>query len=259
MERRILPFLERMNDLLNGHLLSVHLYGSCVMDDFQPGWSDIDLLCFTDSPISPSQADSLLLLRQHMTEETGNSLFRRIEGAVLPVDHFETNQQTNIIYWGTGGQRMLQHYSLDAFSFFSLRHFGKCIFGVDCTKHLPAVSFSDLVEEMHHHLSSIRIHALQTNESLYSCGWLMDIARCLYTLRYKTLISKTEAGKWALEQHLCPEPHQMEQTLAVRQNPSKALKNPAALHWLNSLGPSIQKFADVLENELKEHENEQMV
>ena len=45
MEHRILPFLQRMNDLLDGHLSSVHLYGSCVMDDFHPGWSDIDILC----------------------------------------------------------------------------------------------------------------------------------------------------------------------------------------------------------------------
>lgn len=256
MDHQIRPFLERINAILSGHLLSVHLYGSCVMGDFQPGWSDIDLLCFTDSPLSSFHADSLLMLRQHMIEETGNSLFRSIEGAVLPVDYFETNQQTSIVYWGTNGQRILQHYSLDAFSFFSLHHFGRCIFGVDCTKYLPAVSFSDLVHEIHHHLSTIRIHAQQTNESLYSCGWLLDIARCLFTLRYKTLISKTEAGKWALQQHLCPKPDQMEQTLIVRQNPSEALKTPEIRAWLKTLGPSVQKFADVLENELKEIKDE---
>lgn len=251
MVKSIMPFFERMNRILSGGLLSVHLYGSCQMDDFQPGWSDIDVLCLTKSPITEEAANALLMLRQQMVHETGNPLFRSIEGAVLPLDHFETNQPTNIVYYGTSGQQIQQHYTLDAFSFFSLHHFGQCIFGIDCASRLPSPAFSDLVQKMHQHLTTIRIHARQTGDSLYSCGWLLDIARCLYTLRYKTIISKTAAGKWALEQHLCPEPIQMERTLAVRQNPSEALKCPETRAWLQSLGPSIQKFADVLEEEMK--------
>ena len=30
----------------------------------------------------------------------------------------------------------------------------------------------------------ISLDALVTDESLYSCGWLLDISRCLYTLKY---------------------------------------------------------------------------
>ena len=256
MEQRILPFLQRMNDLLDGHLLSVHLYGSCVMSDFQPGWSDIDLLCFTDGPIPAAQAEKLMTLRQTMVDETGDPLFRSIEGALVCADEFEKDQFTSVIYWGTGGQRIKTHYMLDAFSCHSITHFGRCIYGNDLSSIVPKVSFCDLLYEIRQHLTTIRIHAQQTNESLYSCGWLLDIARCLYTLRHKTIISKTEAGKWALQQHLCPEPCQMEQTLIVRQNPSEALKTPEIRAWLKTLGPSIQKFAHVLENELKEHEND---
>ncbi|MBQ9944102.1 MAG: DUF4111 domain-containing protein [Clostridia bacterium] len=256
MEQRILPFLQRMNDLLDGHLLSVHLYGSCVMSDFQPGWSDIDLLCFTDGSIPAAQAEKLMTLRQTMVDETGDPLFRSIEGALVCADEFEKDQFTSVIYWGTGGQRIKTHYMLDAFSCHSVTHFGRCIYGNDLSSIVPKVSFHDLLYEIRQHLTTIRIHAQQTNESLYSCGWLLDIARCLYTLRHKTIISKTEAGKWALEQHLCPEPIQMKRTLAVRQNPSEALKTPEIRAWLKALGPSIQKFAHVLENELKEHEND---
>ena len=127
-------------------------------------------------------------------------------------------------------------------------------------KHLiPPVDFSQMLSAIRQHLSTIRQYARETDDSLYSCGWLLDIARCLYTLRHQTLISKTNAGKWALAQRLCPEPFQMEQTLAVRQNPSEALKRPEIHSWLTALGPSIQKFADILEKELEEHANEQMV
>ena len=256
MEHRILPFLQRMNDLLDGHLSSVYLYGSCVMSDFQPGWSDIDILCFSNCPIPACNAERLTMLRQSMVNETGDPLFRSIEGALVCADEFDKDQFTTVIYWGTGGQRIKTHYMLDAFSCHSITHFGHCIYGKDLSSFIPKVTFHDLLYEIRQHLSTIRIHTQQTNESIYSCGWLLDIARCLYTLRHKTIISKTEAGKWALEQHLCPEPCQIEQTLAVRQNPSEALKTPEIRAWLKTLGPSIQKFADVLENELKEFKDE---
>lgn len=259
MEKQIRPFIERMNKILCGHLLSVHLYGSCVMNDFQPGWSDIDLLCFTDCPIPEPQAEALLMLRQTMVNETNNPLFRCIEGALVCADEFRHDQFTTVIYWGTGGQRIKTHYMPDAFSCHSLLHFGRCIYGQDLSSLIPPTTFTDLLYEIRQHLTTIRIHARETNESLYSCGWLLDIARCLYTLRTQTIISKTQAGKWALEQRLCPEPDQMEQTLAVRQNPSEALQTPEIRSWLKTLGPSIQKFADVLEKELEEQTNEQMV
>lgn len=248
------PFKNRLISLLGDQLASIHLYGSCVMEDFQPGWSDIDVLCFCKSPLLPHQADALLMLRQQLVEETGNPLFRSIEGAVIWIHAFSNTCSSPCVYWGTGGQRIRTDYSLDAFSRYSLLHFGKCIYGQDMKHLIPHADFEDLADGIRHHLITIRTYAKETNESLYSCGWMLDIARCLYTLRHETLISKTKAGIWALEQHLCPEPVQMERTLAIRQNPSEALKSPSVATWLKSLGPSVQMFADVLEKELKEIE-----
>ena len=37
-----------------------------VLDDFRPGWSDIDLITLTDRIISEAQAEKLLMLRQEM-------------------------------------------------------------------------------------------------------------------------------------------------------------------------------------------------
>ena len=259
MEQNILPFLDRINEILEGHLISAHLYGSCVMNDFQPGWSDIDVLCFTDRPIPPEKAEQLSMLRQTMVQETNNPLFRCIEGALVCADEFSQQKFTTVIYWGTSGQRIKNAYMPDVFSCHSMTRFGRCIYGNNVVHLIPCTTFTDLVYEMRLLLTTIRIHAKETGDSLYSCGWLLDIARCLYTLRHQTIISKTQAGKWALELGLCPEPHQMELALSVRQNPTESLKNPQIHDWLQSLGPSIQKFADVLEKELEEQTNEQMV
>jgi len=55
------------------------------------------------------------------------------------------------------------------------------------------------------HYGAIRKHAVTTDESLYAAGRLLDIARCLYTLRTGKVIARTQAGRWALEQGLAPD------------------------------------------------------
>lgn len=54
---------------------------------------------------------------------------------------------------------------------------------------------------------------------MYSCGWLLDIAQGLYTLRTGTLIAKTSAGEWALAEWLCPDADALRHTLTLRRNP----------------------------------------
>ena len=83
--------------------------------------------------------------------------------------------------------------------------------------------------------------------------WLLDIARCLYTLETGGILSKTRAGQWALEQQLCPVPEALTLALQVRQDPPAALADPACMARAAALGPDIQRFADVLETRLSHH------
>ena len=96
----------------------------------------------------------------------------------------------------------------------------------------------------------IRKYAIESGESLYSCGWLLDIARCIYTLRYNDIISKTKAGEWTIKEHICPEGEQMLFTLQIRNRPLKYKEQAEVKEWLSSLGTSVQLFADVLDIEL---------
>ena len=256
--------IERMTaaiDAACGHRLqSVWLYGSVVLDDFRPGWSDIDMIALTESPLTEQHAETLLMLRQRLDEESPNEpYFRSFEGIICSWEEFQTGCYERLVYWGTSSQRITNRYRPDPFALYELARYGKCVFGKGDRSLFREPDRNELNAAVRKHYEGIRSCAVTTDESLYSCGWLLDIARCLYTLRHQTLISKTNAGKWALAQRLCPEPFQMEQTLAVRQNPSEALKKPEIHSWLKALGPSIQKFADILEKELEEHANEQMV
>ena len=93
--------------------------------------------------------------------------------------------------------------------------------------------------------------AAQTNESLYSCGWLLDIARCICTLRTGDVTSKTQAGIRALEEHLFPDEAPLRKTVEIRQDPQDFRDRNDVKQWLKGLGPVVQQYADVLEAELR--------
>lgn len=243
-------FISEISDILGNNLLSAYLYGSVTLNDYKDGWSDIDFICFTSEPLLPSETEKLLTLRQSLAAKENNLLFRKIEGAVVSFEEFAQNRYSSLVYWGTSGQRITNSYSFDVFSMFELMKYGKLIYGKDIRNRLSLPPYDDLVSGVRYHYETIRKYAQETGESIYSCGWLLDIARCLYTLRTGDIISKTEAGRWALTENLCPCADDMKRTLAVRNNPAEYMRLDETKNWLCTLGPSVQTFADVLEKAL---------
>lgn len=104
---------------------------------------------------------------------------------------------------------------------------------------------------MEAHLATVRRYARVTGRSIYSFGWLLDVARGLYTLRTGTVASKTAAGRWALENRLCPDPDLLVTALHVRAGAQQMRDDPRTLELAAELGPAVQRFADVLETALR--------
>lgn len=236
---------------LLGASSSFYLYGSVTMDDYRPGWSDIDFLCLAPSQISEETAKALVNLRQTLQERYRDEVYRSFEGVITWEDAFWDAAPCTTVYWGTSGQRIRSEYSLDCFSRYALLSSGILLFGKDRRNRWKLPDYKELKSAVNSHYHSIRLHAAQTGESLYSCGWLLDIARCLYTLRTGKVTAKTAAGEWALENELCPSPEVMEKVLEIRRNPAIFREDSQCRRWCGTLNPEIQKFADVLERELK--------
>ena len=237
--------------ITDGDVYGVWLYGSVVLDDFRPGWSDIDFVTLTKGTVSEKRAEQLLMLRQEMLErEPGNPYYRSFEGVIAGLDEYRSRSFTRLVYWGTSGQRITDRYIPDPFSAYELARYGKSVYGGHPWI-LPAPAREELVNAVREHYESIRKYAVQTGESLYSCGWLLDIARCIYTLRTGDVTAKTQAGRWALEEHLFPDEEPLRKTLEVRQNPRAFIGTEELNRWLKSLGPVVQQYADVLERELQ--------
>ena len=251
LNRSINQMADQIAGILDGSIHSIWLYGSVVLDDFRLGWSDIDLLVLSNGRITGRQAQKLVGLRQAMAEaEPSNPYYRSFEGIIADRNEYLASSFTRLVYWGTSGQRITDRYQQDTFSAYELAKYGQSIFGGNDRSIFLQPSETDLRAAVKQHYESIRRFAVQTDETLYSCGWLLDIARCIYTLRHNDVIAKTRAGFWALSEHIFEEAEPLRRTLEIRQNPVAYKDKDEVKQWLKELGPVVQQYADVLEREL---------
>lgn len=252
MQNSIRTMVDAICQILKGDVICIYLFGSAVMDDFRPGWSDIDFVCLTAHEITDAQAQQLLPLRQTLLQEDpSNPFFRSFEGIITSLGEFQHQAFSKVVYWGTSGQRIRGAYEFDVFSQYSLIQYGRLLYGTDIRATFSLPTYADLVEGVRAHYHTIRDHAQTTGPSLYSCGWLLDIARCIYTLKTGDIISKTDAGQWALEQGLCPDPNHLRRTLEIRRVPYQHQGDEEIRAWLSTLGPTVQRFADALQLQLE--------
>ncbi len=250
-DRSIQHTTARIKEVLSIFAPSIYLYGSVVLDDFKPGWSDIDILVLTKKTITEEQADRLVNLRQELSaEEPDNPYYLLFEGGMLTLDAFINKTPDRVVYWGTSGQRITDNYYFDSFSRKILLKNGRLLYGEEVRDKLTAPTFDELKKNIEKHLDSIRKYERLSGKSLYSFGWMLDISRCLYTLRTGKIIAKTAAGEWALREGLCPTPDTLEYALKVRRSPWLYKEDEKALEYAGTINGDIQQYADVLEREM---------
>ena len=131
----------------------------------------------------------------------------------------------------------------------SLLRYGRLLAGRDVREQIAPPTMDELRAAVAGHLATIRQAAARTGPSLYSCGWLLDISRCLYTLRTGDILPKTAAGEWALREGLCPVEDDLRRALTVRGEPMQYRDDPDTRAWLSGLAPAVQRYADTLEKE----------
>lgn len=242
--------VDNIKTILKGNP-SICLFGSVVLNDFKLGWSDIDILVLTDKPIDETQADQLVNLRQTLaSQHNGNPYFRLFEGGILTKKAFFNSEKDRVVYWGTSGQRITERFNIDSFAVAELLSQGIFLNGEDIRKNFTYPTSQQFKQDIIRHYNAIRKYAVNTDKNISSCGWLLDIARGLYTLKYNKVIPKTYAGEWAIEEKLSPDAGVMKMVIEIRKNPLSYINETKTLEWCGTLGKNIQGFADILEIEL---------
>ena len=235
-----------IDHILAGAQPSIYLYGSVTAEDYRPGWSDVDLLVLTQSPITEPQANTLLHLRQILAQrDPATPHYRLFEGGMLDLGSFLTGEETHVVYWGTTGERIKPRHNFSSFDRLSLLRTGQLLLGRDVRRHMDAPTYDEVLADIRAHLQTIREHG-QGARNLYAYGWLLDIARGLYVVMNGRPVTKTDAAQWALDERLCPCPAELSMALTVRRQP-ELIRDESILTYAEGLTEAIQEFADLLE------------
>lgn len=225
-----------IGSILANNKPTIYLYGSVVLDDFCLGWSDIDILVLTELEITEEQASKLLNLRQSLLEQyPGNSYFRLFEGGMLSLDAFLNNKKEHTVYWGSSGQRIADNYKMDSFGLSELLDSGVLLHGDDIRDKMIYPSYAQMRDDVARHVQAARKYGVDV-------GWLLDIARGIYTLRTGKILAKTAAGEWALKNNLCPDTDAMRKAIQCRKEVHLKTER-------NIDNAIIQRFADVIDTE----------
>ena len=250
LEETLSQMVNRIVAVIAENQPTIYLYGSAVTDDFRLGWSDIDILVLIEQKLSRRQANALVGLRQALQKEHSSPYHCLFEGGILSFAGFMNGSPQRVVYWGSSGQRVANRYDFDCFAMAQLLDCGLLLYGKELRGQMRRPSHADLRKGVARHYAAIREHAQTTSRNIHSYGWLLDIARCIYTLHTGEILAKTAAGEWALEQGVCPVPNALRQAIAIRREPMKYINDEAVLDAAQQLGPEIQCFAGVLEQQL---------
>ncbi len=248
-------FLSAVDAAIGTQIRAVYLHGSAAVGDFRPGWSDLDLLILTDAPLSGETANALVSLRQSLAEtDAENPFYRAIEGAILPLSAFINDTTAeNIVYYGTSGQRITDRFSFNALSRAEWFAHGILLCGEELRGDVSLLPpYENLVDAVEQHLDTVYKYGTTPTASLYSYGWICDIARGLYTLETGKILSKTEALRTALKNPRIPVSLHgvLKETVAVRENAAHAKNDPAVLSRAAERGEEIRLLADALAEKL---------
>ena len=191
-------WLDRVRLVLGGKLRTVYVHGSLVLDDFCPGWSDVDVCVVVNAPVSEGEASVLGTIHDEMGERflrghaAGWRSGQAIEACYIPEPLVrDSGRQMPCYVAGDQAGRLCIGHPLPPFDREVLARFGGCLMG-------PSLAFSRptraaLVEQTARMLAEIRRQVSGSPSAIWLCGIQHWLARSLVFWRDGDLVAKSAA------------------------------------------------------------------
>ena len=196
-------YLARLEELLPNGISGCYLYGSAALGAYDPEKSDLDYMVVLPKALGEEAMPMLEQFHADLYHEL--PLARKLEGHYVPfadIQHGAFSQPYPSIadgqYWGLQGVMTLYWYQLHTC--------GIRIAGPAPHTLFPPVHWELVLKEMDYNINGYWYQRAQLPEDTVVGDGAIDFAvltlcRILYTLEYRQIISKADAGRWAM-QHL---------------------------------------------------------
>lgn len=202
-------FINDLRGILKEDLYEIIIHGSYVLDDFRPGFGDLDFLVLCEENLDEKANRNLSSLHAKYRADR-MLLMHQLEGTYYPKS-FMKNPEASLsgFYVGTTRVKSItrRHNSYMDLSLIHQR--GLMLLGSNCATYNP--SRAELASQLKSDCQSFK--STMTQGSMFDSGfWVSLIHWCARTLYYRAngrIGSKTEACKWCLEQSALSEFHDL--------------------------------------------------
>jgi RimJ/RimL family protein N-acetyltransferase len=196
--------LGRVRDTLGPEFVGMYLYGSLASGDFQPDRSDVDFVVVTEEPLAKPLVAALASMHRALAS-SGLPWANKLEGAYVPAAvlrrHDPAHPPVPILNEGKfysevlASDWILQRHQL--------RDVGGVVTGPEPRGLIDPIAAEDLRRAVHDNLLEWWAPMLDDPHRLSDTGYqpyaVLSMCRTLYTLEHRTLVSKSDAGRWALQ------------------------------------------------------------
>ena len=200
----LLDLLRRVRDALGPEFVGMYLYGSLASGDFQPDRSDVDFVVVTNDVLAEPLVAALTSMHRDLAS-SGSPWANKVEGAYVPAAvlrrHDAAHPAVSILNEGKfytevlASDWILQRHQL--------RAEGVVIGGPEPHGLIDPIEDRDLQRAVRANLHEWWAPMLEDPTRLYDTGYqsyaVLSLCRTLYTLEHGTLVSKSDAGRWALQ------------------------------------------------------------
>jgi len=183
---------------------AVLVHGSIALDDFCSGWSDIDVCVVLHSPVSETQGDTLGSIHDRMQErfirerQEGWVSGQVVEGYYIPHELVSDAELEMPCYTAGGTTRQLATgHPVSPFDRYMLAHHAHTVMGTPL--HFAPPDEQSLLAQTRHDLADLRKRARSPQSSIWLCGELHWLARCLVFWRDGQMLSKSTSLQREME------------------------------------------------------------
>jgi hypothetical protein len=220
--------LEGLQLALGDALAGVYLYGSAVLGDFEPSYSDVDLLvactCEVEPRLAAIDAWQRALLRAHPSWDD------RIDAVVAPLEALRDPRarEHTLAFVSPGEPLHLRESSeLWLLNWHLVRERGFALFGPPASAWIAPTTREDFVSAVRAHLRGWPAWIGESDRPGFHAYAVLTICRALHACGTGAQASKPEAARWAMRVHPQWAPL-VEAALAHREAPAGRDMGPDA-------------------------------
>lgn len=201
------------NHYFEDELIGIYLHGSLVLDDYKPGVSDIDFITVTKSSFTVKDLEKVSQIHSKFTDRFKNTLLDGVYITQDEIGKMYNHAEDKNLYYNEGEVAFDRYFNFNPVTWHLFKNNGINIYGPDTSKF--AVEVTE-VELRHYVLKNMKMYwTNRVNKLAQAHGWkavpeglvdeevewtVLGLLRQFYTLKENSIVSKSGAGNYGLNQ-----------------------------------------------------------